>query len=337
MALIEYEFGLSPYPWQNLHWAALVESMVAHRLPHALLFAGIAGVGKAHLALLVAHKLMCLRGDTAELACGHCKSCRLVVAGSHPDLLLIEPEVAGKAIKIDAVRRVTEFLSKTPQQGGRKVVVLAPAEAMTTAAANALLKSLEEPAGEAHIILVSHQTSGVLSTIRSRCRLYTFGQPAPELVLPWLAPLTGSRVTPQELLLLAGGAPLHATALLEGDSLEQHQGLIQGLEQLAHNQLGPLELAAQWLAQDQLQLLRWLQVWLGQLLRCLQWGVGLSSDLTWAQSALGRGDVAILHRYYEKVGRARLALAGSTNPNAQLLLEELALDWQALCRAMKRV
>lgn len=335
MALTDIEFGLSPYPWQNPQWSGLVEAMALDRLPHALLLAGIAGVGKTHLALLLAHKLMCAQA-TSELACGRCKACQLVMAGSHPDLLLIEPEATGKAIKIDAVRRVTEFLAKTAQQGGRKVVVLAPAEAMTTAAANALLKSLEEPAGSAHLILVSHQASGVLSTIRSRCRLLTFGQPPAALVLPWLAPLTGTRMAPEALLALAGGAPLAATALLEGDNLEQHQGLMLGLEQLALDQMGALELAAQWLAQDPLQLLGWLQVWLSQLLRQLQWASGPQADLAWALPLLGRGDVAILHRYYEKVGRARSALAGGSNPNPQLLLEELALDWQALCRAMRR-
>ncbi|UTA46338.1 DNA polymerase III subunit delta' [Simiduia sp. 21SJ11W-1] len=336
MTLTETEFGLSPYPWQGEHWQGLCTAIAQARLPHGLLFSGIAGVGKAHLALLVAHKLMCTPANS-ELACGRCKSCQLVKAGSHPDLMLIEPEAPGKAIKIDAVRRVTEFLAKTAQQGGRKVVVLAPAEAMTTAAANALLKSLEEPAGDAYLLLVSHQASGVLSTIRSRCRLLSFGQPPAQQVLPWLTPLVGNRIAPELLLDMAGGAPLAATDLLEGDCLENHQGLMKGLEALALGQMGPLELAAQWLAQDHQQLLGWVQVWLSRLLRALQWGAGGEHEnLTWAQRLMGRGDPAILHRYYEKVGRARLAFSSGANPNAQLLLEELALDWQALCRAMAK-
>ncbi|MBB3168211.1 DNA polymerase III subunit delta' [Simiduia aestuariiviva] len=336
MTLAETEFGLSPFPWQGEQWSGLYKAIEQSRLPHAYLFSGIAGVGKAHMALLVAHRLMC-SAQSGELACGHCKACQLVKAGSHPDLLLVEPEAHGKAIKIDPIRKVTDFLAKTAQQGGRKVVVLAPAEAMTTAAANALLKSLEEPAGNSHLLLVSHQASGVLSTIRSRCRLLTFGQPPVEQVLPWLTPLVGSRTDPAALLELAGGAPLYASDLLEGENLEHHQALMSGLEALALGQTGPLTLASQWQAQDPIQLLTWIQVWLSQLLRQLQWQVKPGANsVDWALQMLGRGDPAILHRYYEKVGRARSALAGGANPNPQLLLEELVLDWQALCRAMAR-
>jgi len=338
MQLAEFTLGQSPYPWQHERWQTLFEAVSAQKLPHAILFAGVPGVGKTHLAMLLAQRLLCLTA-AAELACGKCKACQLMAVGTHPDLLLLEPEAAGKAIKIDAIRQANDFLSKTAQQGGRKLVVIAPAEAMTTGAANALLKSLEEPAGSAHIILVSHQTSAVLSTIRSRCRLLAFGLPAAEVVVPWLTPIAGNRMAPELLLCLAGGAPLAARGLLDGDALEQHQLLVQNLRALAQGQKGPLALASEWLAQDHQQVLSWFQLWISQLLKNLQWQQASNENtetFDWAVSLLGEAGAPVLHRLYEKVGRARQALAGPSNPNTQLLLEEIALDWQALCRAFMR-
>lgn len=338
MNLSEFSLGQSPYPWQLSQWQALRESMVGNKLPHALLFAGVAGVGKSHLAMILAQRLLCLTAAT-DIACGKCKSCLLMVSATHPDLCLLEPEAAGKSIKIDAIRQTNEFLSKTAQQGGRKVVVIAPAEAMTTGAANALLKSLEEPAGSSHIILVSHQTSSVLSTIRSRCRLVPFGQPDIGTLVPWLAPLAGKRISPLNLLTLAGGAPLTARSLLEGDALEQHQQLMFSLKAVADGQKGPMDLAAEWLAQDHQQVLVWFQLWLTQLLKRLQLQLPASDEdehQTWMLSLLGTQGGPLLHRLYEKVGRARQAFAGPSNPNAQLLLEELALDWHALSRVLIR-
>ena len=338
MQLAEFALGQSPYPWQLDRWQGLHESVSAQKLPHALLFAGVAGVGKTHLAMLLAQRLLCLT-TAAELACGKCKACQLMAVGTHPDLMLLEPEAVGKAIKIDAIRQTNDFLSKTAQQGGRKVVVIAPAEAMTTGAANALLKSLEEPAGRAHIFLISHQTSAVLSTIRSRCRMVAIGLPRPEVVIPWLTPIAGNRISPAALLALAGGAPLAARALLDGDALEQHQQLIQNLKDLAGGKKGPLQLASEWLAQDHQQVLSWFQLWISQVLKSLQWqhdSNDSTETLGWAVSLVGQSGAPVLHRLYEKVGRARQALAGPSNPNAQLLLEELALDWQALCRAFTR-
>lgn len=338
MQLVEYPLDLTPYPWQQPIWQSLQLSMHDDKLPHALLFSGIEGVGKVHLAVLLAHKLMCLT-VVSELACGKCKSCLLMAAGSHPDLMLIAPEAEGKAIKIDTIRQVNDFLSKTPQQGGRKVVLITPAEAMTGGAANALLKSLEEPAGRAHIVLVSHQTSAVLSTIKSRCRLVTFGQPAAADVLPWLTPLAGSRVAPATLLALAGGAPLRAKALLDGDALELHAQLLAGLQSLFEGTKGPLDLAGEWLTQDQQQVLRWLQVWVGGLIRNVQWGSDVDQvvdRVAWVDSVFGAGSEVYLHRFYEKVGRARQSLSSGSNPNPQLLMEEIALDWQAMCRVLAR-
>src|SRR5690606_31515541 len=156
-----------------------------HHLPHALMLRGPAGTGKAHFALALAQMLLCEK-PLAQVACGRCKTCHLIKAGSHPDLLLVEPEEAGKAIKVDQVRHLVEFASRKAQFSGYRVVVICPAEAMNPNASNALLKSLEEPGEKTLLALVSHQVSGVLPTIRSRCQVVEFPVPPRAPALTWL-------------------------------------------------------------------------------------------------------------------------------------------------------
>lgn len=332
MALEDYPIDLSPLPWQAAEWAQLHQALQADRLHHALLFAGGEGIGKSQLALVLAHRLIC-QTQAAFSACGKCKSCLLLKAHTHPDLLLVEPEAPGKAIRIDPIRQVNHFLSQTAQQGGRKVVVIQPAEAMNTASANALLKNLEEPAGNAHILLVTHQPSALLSTIKSRCRMLVLPEPAQDKVLPWLEPQCTGRTSAEALLRLAGGAPLKARDLLDDDRLEQHATLMTLMHALSDGETSALDVASQWLTMDQQQMLQWLLYWLSALLRKLQLGSG-EPGLPGEQ--LGMAAVPHIHRYYDKLARARRALSSGANPNAQLLFEELAMDWQALCRAALR-
>src|SRR5690606_26968585 len=149
-------------------WQQICAQQAANKLPHALMLAGPKGIGKRHLAEALAHLLLCL-APVEGTPCGKCRSCQLNHAQPHPDFLMLAPEEGSKAIKVDQVRGLIESLGKTAQQGGYKVLVLEPAEAMNINSANALLKSLEEPANNTLLILVSHTPSAVLPTIRSRC------------------------------------------------------------------------------------------------------------------------------------------------------------------------
>ncbi|MFG1488548.1 DNA polymerase III subunit delta', partial [Oceanospirillum sp. HFRX-1_2] len=134
---------LIPFAWQQEYWNQLIGQHRSGRLPHALLLAGEEGIGKYHLARAMAAYLLCRQ--PAETACGECASCALFHAGTHPDLMEVMPESEGKQIKIEQIRKLQTFANKTAQQGGFRVVVLQPADAMNINAANALLKNLEEP------------------------------------------------------------------------------------------------------------------------------------------------------------------------------------------------
>jgi DNA polymerase III subunit delta' len=210
------------------------------RRAHALLVHGAAGVGQFELALALARAWLCDTPDAPAAMsapsarsrpCGTCASCRLVQARSHPDLLVVLPEAlrealgwaseqgddagdkASKAkpskdIKVDAVRAVVSFAQTSSARGRGKVVLLYPAERMNAVAANTLLKTLEEPPGEARFVLASAAPDALLPTIRSRCQALALPAPPVDQALAWLK---GRGAAQAELLLRAtGGQPLEA-------------------------------------------------------------------------------------------------------------------------------
>lgn len=224
--------GLPPLPWLEV---PLREALRTRRA-HALLIHGPSGVGQFELALALAQAWLCEAPNVPAPGfkpCGMCASCKLVQARSHPDLLVVLPEAlreslgwsidaagedggaekAGKAkpskeIKVEAVRAVLAFAQTTSARGLGKVVVMHPAERMNAVAANTLLKTLEEPPGDARFVLSTAGADALLPTIRSRCQALSLTAPDPVQALAWL---TGQGISRPEVLLQAtGGQPLEA-------------------------------------------------------------------------------------------------------------------------------
>lgn len=300
----------SVYPWQLAQWEKLNELVARDRLPHALLLSGPRHVGKQQFADVLAQGLLCSE-PLAGYACGRCKHCHLLAAQSYPDLLYVEPEEERKPIKIDAIRELGEFLGKTAQQGSWKVAVISPAENMNTNAANALLKNLEEPKGKTLLLLVSHNPSRLPATIRSRCRILKFATPERAKVLPWLQQVLPERNDHQTLLQQAGGRPLWALKLLETGLLEEQQGLEQVMLEVSRRDVTPLEAAAVCMKLDDLTALDWLQSF---VLKCIQ-----------EDNALRK---MRLFQYLDRLQSAKKVFLSPSNPNRQLVWEELMLDWQ---------
>ncbi|MDQ2695734.1 MAG: DNA polymerase III subunit delta', partial [Pseudomonadota bacterium] len=211
-------------PWHQDPWARLWERHRAGRLPHALLCCGPAGLGKRRFAQRFAQALLCQSPDGDGAPCGRCRRCRLFAAGSHPDYLRLEPAEAGKSIAVDQVRRLGEFLGLTSHFGGFRPALLAPADSLNRNAANALLKTLEEPPAAGVLLLVTDAPSRLPATVRSRCQRLAFAPPDPAAALAWLAPQVGGH-DPAVLLALAGGSPLTALACSDAETLERRRAL----------------------------------------------------------------------------------------------------------------
>ncbi len=213
------------YPWLHRSWEALQSKL--ERMPHALLIHGPQGVGKRLLAERFAQSVLCEAGDRRKAPCGACAGCRWVEAGSHPDLRLVEPEALARApvaeeeaapapratkpsieIKVDQVRGLDDFLNLNSHRGGPRVALIHPAEAMNPNAANALLKGLEEPPGQAMFILVSHRPARLLATIRSRCVALPVPVPDTATAVAWLKQQDAGDAGAQ--LAFASGSPLRA-------------------------------------------------------------------------------------------------------------------------------
>ena len=143
------------YPWHAEQWLRLSRARASNRLPHAILIAGPEGLGKAAFARRLSASLACNQIDDHGDACGCCASCRQTAAGSHPDQKSVVPEEPGKMIRIDTIRELTAKSVLSAQEGGYRVYLIEPAEAMNRAAANALLKTLEEPSPRTVLILVT--------------------------------------------------------------------------------------------------------------------------------------------------------------------------------------
>jgi DNA polymerase-3 subunit delta' len=197
------------------------------RLPHALLFSGMAGIGKRELAETFAASLLCEGSADDGLPCGECVACRWLAEGNHPDLRRLCPsaldadEEGGEAssrkpsfdITIDQVRALDDFLRVGGHRQGLRVILLYPAEAMNRNTANALLKALEEPGEGTHFLLVSSRPGDLLPTVRSRCQHLPIPCPPAEAARCWLA--ERGVMGASEMLALAGGAPLAAEGLAE--------------------------------------------------------------------------------------------------------------------------
>jgi DNA polymerase-3 subunit delta' len=159
----------------------LKESALAGRLPHAVIFAGQEGVGKFSIAVSLSALLMCAERSDHSF-CGKCRHCRLIEAGTHPDLQIIQLGENRKEIGIDSIRDLIHTIHKKPFLATLKSVIIDQADLMTEEASNALLKILEEPPGNANLFLVTSKPASLLPTIRSRSQIFRFSAiSSPEL------------------------------------------------------------------------------------------------------------------------------------------------------------
>ncbi|HQW81689.1 MAG TPA: DNA polymerase III subunit delta' [Pseudomonadota bacterium] len=245
---------MSLKPWLLPVWDTLRMRIDAQRFPHALLLTGAIGLGKRELAAALVARLLCTTPRSDGFACDLCRGCRLRTAGTHPDRVTVtlEPRDDGKLrteVIIDQIRALGERFASRPSFGGWQVVAIDPADRMNVSAANALLKTLEEPSANTALILVADDPARLPATIRSRCQRIELRPPDPATARAWLIGQGIVATAVDEALLLADGNPGAAKSMLDADAGRMIDALISDMNDAA---LGSslVAIAARWGEQD---------------------------------------------------------------------------------------
>lgn len=305
---------LPAYPWLK-HAAEVAGAAFARgRLGHGILIHASPGLGSTELARWVAALVLC--DEPAERPCDRCASCLLRIAGNHPDLRWLQREEDAKQLKVEQVRELSAALALKSYRGGYKVAVIAEADAMNVNAANALLKTLEEPPQATQLILCSARPSRLPATIVSRCQHLQVARPAAAAALAWLAQQKPGTNWPA-ILEHAAGEPLRALELEAAGFVELDREMAGALAQLGRRALDIPATAERWFKGGLEKRLAWLDVWLARTIR----------DALLSVSALpsspGGRNIRALYGLLDRVRALRLEL--DTSLNLQLATEALLL------------
>ena len=251
--------GTKLCPWLAPAFERLQAARRAQRLGHAWLIAGPSGIGKLNLALVAARQLL-HDGAARPQPLGPAEAlaalgARYAPADHDADLHWIHPEEDKNTISVDQIRDLSHAISLTAH-GAAKVVIIEPADAMTPSAANALLKTLEEPSGDAYLFLLSSQPDRLPATIRSRCQRLDIRRPAPATLMTWLGVTDATIVA--DAWQMAGGAPLRVAALLAQSDIKQNKELRTDLAAITDDTADALAVAETWAKGDTELALIWL-------------------------------------------------------------------------------
>lgn len=319
------------YPWLNKIYRPIINAYQQGKGHHALLIHALDGNGADALCYAISRWLMCQSPDGLK-SCGHCHSCRLMLAGTHPDHTVLSPEKGKTSISVDAVRKLIEKLSSHSQQGGAKVVWIPNTEALTDAAANALLKTLEEPAQSTFFILQCQRPETLLATLRSRCFYHYLAVPDSDSAWFWLhknfpqVPYSDAVTA----LRLSQGAPVAAAKLLETTHWQQRQQFCHALS-AALQQQDMLSLLPALNQEGMITRLYWLMGLLTDAMKYQQGAAEFCSNQDQlpliAQLANIQAPSQLLAAF-DKWQACHHQLLTVTSLNQELILTNQLLDWE---------
>ena len=327
---------MSYLPWHRSEFERLLAGRAA--LGHALLIHGPRGIGKLAFATALAQALLCEGSGRTSEACEVCPACVWFAAGNHPDIRRVEPESlaaqpsgeeqpaekdSSDQITVDQIRALADFVGASSHRGGAKVILVHPAEALNLNAANALLKSLEEPPAGTIFLLVAHRPSYLPATVRSRCRQVCLARPDADAAAAWLK--AQGIADPALALAHTGNAPLLARELAQADYWQLRNDLFTSLADPGFDALATAERVRDY---DVEEVVGWLQKWSFDIL--LQDGVDsirYNPDFSRPIASLASGiDTLALLRYHRDLIRLQRVVEHPLN--ARLLFERLLIDYQ---------
>ncbi|GAA0851920.1 DNA polymerase III subunit delta' [Aliiglaciecola litoralis] len=243
-------------PWLETVYQKLLKRAEKSTLHHGLLIVGPQGIGKTHFCNALAKPLLCKpkSAHTQQKPCGECQSCHLFEAHSHPDMHRIHSE---KQVGVDLVRNAIEKLLGKAQLSGNKVLIIERADTMTESAANALLKTLEEPTDNTYLMLVSSKPERLLPTILSRCEKVVLTAPELSVCMAWLKQ-QGHEQVDESLVQVYNQRPFRIIEELTKESGLTHPQFVAGIAALQSDADQAVKLAEKWQS-DADQVVLWLQ------------------------------------------------------------------------------
>jgi DNA polymerase-3 subunit delta' len=319
-------------PWLEPARRQLAAAVEAQRVPHSLLLLSSPGLGAERLADWLTALVTC--ESSGERPCGHCASCRLLRADTHPDVSVVHVEEGAQQIKVDQVRALIEALALKSYRGGFKVGIIEGAELLNANGANAFLKTLEEPTQNTLLILIAARNHRLPATIASRCLRMSLMAPAPDAAVAWLnesrgGEAAGSHPAWEAALSLAGGAPLLAADLAGLGIAELDADMEDSLRHLASGSVDVTLLAERWARSNPALRITWLENW---ITRRVQAALAAGNSQESAEpvglpAALLKAKIRPLFGLLDALREYRRL--GSTGVNQQLALEALLLGGRA--------
>ncbi|HEX5121670.1 MAG TPA: DNA polymerase III subunit delta' [Rhodanobacteraceae bacterium] len=313
-------------PWLAPSWRMLADAIASGRMHHALLFASPRGFGKRALADAFAAALLCQQRDADGSACGKCRSCLLVAAGSHPDLVRVTFELRDDGrprteLTVDQLRALGQRLSLASQFGGWQIALIDPADAMNPNAANALLKTLEEPSTNTLIALIADDPSRLPPTIRSRCRKVDLPMPTRAESLAWLTSRGMKADVAADMLDISMDNPGLAEAWLADGVLAVREECAKDLAGLGGGRQSANAVAERWAADRPV-----LRLWFAGRL-ALDEARMITSGGRGALGLTRRAEIPKLNAWFGRANQARGLLAMPVR--ADLVLLDLLRGWPA--------
>ncbi len=298
--------------WIDPLLAQFGQRIINDRVAHALLLTGTQGQGKMLLACRMVNALLCLDLTESGLACGSCRACHYQQAGTHPDSHLLQPE-GSEQIKIDQIRALSARMTQTRSVSPYQVTLLTPAERLNRNAANALLKTLEEPPPNAVMILVANQTDRLPATLKSRCQRIHISSSPTARVRQWLIDTAPCNEADADVALRVNQqAPLAALSFVTSQSLPRYQSFEQDLLKVLSARQDPVTLVQEWVDQDAQEIIGW---WVAML-----------RNAAWSQVDALPEQVARRHQFYQRLLQTRRLLESPVRKDQ--LYESLLIDWQ---------
>lgn len=312
------------FPWFAESLQQLAVAQQADRLPHACMIVADNQCGKKQFAYQLVNRLFCQQtADLQQESCASCKSCRLLQAGTHPDFFLLDclTDNKGKqkiSIGIDQVRELTEQLSEMSLLGGYKVCLISSVSALTQAAFNALLKTLEEPTSNTLMLLLSDNLQRVPATIKSRCQLLR-PQLNQQTLLPWLMEQSqASAELVEQALDKCCYAPLKALSYIQQQQHKIDTQFFQRCDDLLLNKLDPYEFFED-LDLDWWQIFKLLISYFYLVQNCILQGNGLAQ--------YQQIPAKLVFKLYDELLQFNRAQIAGSNLQPQLQLREILIKW----------